>query len=127
MIETDKPGQGFGTFEESLMEAGVVLASQVVMLPEDVLSVIGDMGKARARIIRNYAKRIILPLLGLQGNYDEPEISASPNRAREGRTNPRESSGRDQLGGTELDGSDEGEDEFEEDDYEDELEGNLGA
>jgi hypothetical protein len=50
------------------------------MLPEDVLCVIGNIGKTRARVLRNYAKRSVLPLLGLRGNYDDPEI-ASPDKA----------------------------------------------
>lgn len=108
LIEADKPGQGFSEFENSLVEAGVVLASQAVMLPEDVLSVIGNMGNARARIIRNYAKRVVLPLLGLQGNYDEPEITVSENIQKEGRTISRE-------------GSREEPDEDEVDDYEEEI------
>jgi hypothetical protein len=73
----------------------MVLASQAVMLPKDVLSVIGDMGKARARVIRNYARRVVLPLLGLQGNYDEPEITVSTNRRKE-QTIPQASSRGDQ-------------------------------
>ena len=40
------------------------------------MCVVGNMGKARARVLRNYAKRSVLPLLGLKDNYDEPEISS---------------------------------------------------
>jgi len=36
--------------------------------------VIGDMGLAQARILHNYAKRMVLPVLGLQGNYKEPDL-----------------------------------------------------
>lgn len=36
------------------------------------------MGPARARVLCNYTKHIVLPLLGLQGNYEEPEITIGP-------------------------------------------------
>ena len=35
---------------------------------------LGDMGLARARALCNYARRLVLPILGLEGNYDQPEI-----------------------------------------------------
>ena len=76
MIEADRPGKGFAELEGVLEEAGLVSSSHLVMLPEDVLCVVGNMGKARARVLRNYAKRSVLPLLGLKDNYDEPEISS---------------------------------------------------
>ncbi|KAG1796097.1 hypothetical protein EV424DRAFT_1353305 [Suillus variegatus] len=64
--------------------AEVVLSSQVILLPEDVLSVIGNMGQRRARILRNYAKRTVLPLLGLINSYEEPEIP-SPGTQNKGK------------------------------------------
>ncbi|KAG1777587.1 hypothetical protein EV702DRAFT_945908, partial [Suillus placidus] len=65
VIDANKPELRIGELETSLLNAGVVSSSQVILLPEDVLSVIGDMGQKRARILRNYAKRTVLPLLGL--------------------------------------------------------------
>ena len=62
----------------------MVLSCQVVILPEDVVSVIGNMGEKKARILHNYAKCAVLPLLGLQGNHDDPEI-ATPMKATEGK------------------------------------------
>ena len=62
----------------------MVLSCQVVILPEDVVSVIGNMGEKKARILHNYAKCIILPLLRIQGNHDDPEI-ASPTKDTEGK------------------------------------------
>ena len=73
----NKPGQGFSKLEETLREAGLVLSCEAVLLPEDVVSVISNMGAKKARILCNYAKCIVLPLLSLQGNHDDPEI-ASP-------------------------------------------------
>ena len=80
MIEADRPGKGFAELEGVLEEAGLVSSSHLVMLPEDVLCVVGNMGKVRARVLRNYAKRSVLPLLGLKDNYDEPEISSPDKR-----------------------------------------------
>jgi hypothetical protein len=79
LVEVDKPGEDFGKLENVLLEAGIVTSEQLLLLPEDVLCVIGYMGQARARILRNYAKRIVLPLLGLRGNYEEPELVADPD------------------------------------------------
>ena len=56
---------------------GLVSSCQVVLPPEDVVSVISNMGAKKARILCNYAKHAVLPLLGLQGTHDDSEI-ASP-------------------------------------------------
>lgn len=76
LIETDKPGKGYTELEEVLGEAGLVSSSHLAMLPKDVLCIISDMGRARARVLRNYARRCVLPVLGLKGNYDNPEIAS---------------------------------------------------
>lgn len=68
-------GKGFDRLLYAMLEAGMVTSEQILLVPEDVLSVIGVMGQARARILRNYAKRVVLPMLGLVGKYEEPEIA----------------------------------------------------
>ena len=73
LVEVDKPGHQFRRLVEFLLEAGIFSSEQILLCPEDVLCVIGDMGLAHARILRNYAKHIVLPILGLQGNYEEPD------------------------------------------------------
>ncbi|KIL54471.1 hypothetical protein M378DRAFT_92481 [Amanita muscaria Koide BX008] len=75
MIEVDKPGKGFDHLLYAMLEAGMVTSDQILLVPEDVLSMIGVMGQARARILRNYARRVVLPMLGLAGKYEEPEIA----------------------------------------------------
>jgi hypothetical protein len=75
MVKPDKPGQGFAELEGALCEAGLVSSDQVLLLPEEVLGVIGDMGVARARILHNYAKHLIFPLLGLRKTYEQPELA----------------------------------------------------
>ncbi|KAG1882071.1 hypothetical protein F4604DRAFT_1536680, partial [Suillus subluteus] len=65
LIDAERPELRIQELETSLLDAGVVLSSQVMLLPEDVLSVVGDMGQKQARILCNFAKRIVLPLLGL--------------------------------------------------------------
>ena len=82
LIEADRPEKGFAKLEGVLEEAGLVSSSHLVMLPEDVLCVVGNMGKVRARVLCNYAKCSVLLLLGLQDNYDEPKIS-SPDKGNE--------------------------------------------
>ena len=73
-IKVDKPGKGFDGLLYALLEAGMVTSEQILLVPEDILSVIGIMGVACARILRNYAKRVVLPVLGLSGTYEEPEL-----------------------------------------------------
>lgn len=79
LIDAERPELRLAELETPLLDAGVFLSSQVILLPEDVLSVIGDMGQRRARILRNYAKRTVLPLLGLVNSYEEPEIPEIPS------------------------------------------------
>ena len=74
LIHAEKPGKGFDEMEWGLLEAGLYTSDQVLLPPKDVLAFIGDMGLARARTLRNYARCLVLPILGLQRNYDEPEI-----------------------------------------------------
>ena len=58
LVRADKPDQQFGRLSKHLFEAGIFSSEQILLCPEDVLYVIGDMGLARARTLRNYAKRI---------------------------------------------------------------------
>ncbi|KAG1799574.1 uncharacterized protein BJ212DRAFT_1488292 [Suillus subaureus] len=77
LIDAKRPELQIHELETSLLDAGVVLSSQVMLLLEDVLSVIGDMGQNQARILCNFAKQIVLPLLGLLNSYKEPEAPSS--------------------------------------------------
>ena len=38
---------------------------------------LGDMGLARVRALCNYARHLVLPILGLPGNYNQPKINLS--------------------------------------------------
>jgi hypothetical protein len=120
LIEADKPGKGYAKLEGALTEAGLVLSSHLVMLPEDVLCVIGDMGKGRARVLRNYAKRSVLPLLGLQGNYDDPEIPSPDKGDGHAIIEVEDSAREDDL--WQLEDEDEESDEDEDEDEETEIE-----
>ncbi|KAG1735383.1 hypothetical protein EDB19DRAFT_1910647 [Suillus lakei] len=66
LIDAERPELQLAELETPLLDAGVFLSSQVILLPEDVLSVIG-------------AKRTVLPLLGLVNSYEEPEIPEIPS------------------------------------------------
>jgi hypothetical protein len=74
ILHADKPEWGFDKLENDLVVAGFFTADQVLIPPESVLMFLGDMGLARARALCNYARRLVLPILGLLGNYDQPEI-----------------------------------------------------
>lgn len=73
-IEEERPGQGLGNLELVLISAGINDSSQILLLPEDVLCVAADISQPQARILRNYARRVVLSRLGFKGTYDEPEI-----------------------------------------------------
>jgi hypothetical protein len=102
MAEKDRPGQGFEELEASISEAGLISSDLVVMMPEDVLGVIGNMGPARARILRNYAKRVVLPILGLRGNFEEPEIVYDDLNPMETAANQEEQGGHEVEGSSEV-------------------------
>jgi hypothetical protein len=74
ILHADKPEWRFDKLENDLVMAGLFTADQVLVPPESVLMFLGDMGLARARALRNYARRLVLPILGVQDNYDQPEI-----------------------------------------------------
>jgi hypothetical protein len=48
MVEDNRPGLGFRELEAAIYEAGLVSSDLIVMMPEDVLAVIGGIGQARA-------------------------------------------------------------------------------
>ena len=62
IVKADKPGQRF---------------AEVLVLTEEVLGVIGDMGVAHAQILQNHARRLIFPLLGFKNNYEQPKLAIS--------------------------------------------------
>ena len=74
LIKVNKPGENFEELGNVLLEAGIATSEQILLLLEDVLCVVGNMGQVRARILCNYTKCIVLPLMGLRGNYQEPGI-----------------------------------------------------
>ena len=78
LLKVEKPGQGFGELEQVLLESGLFISKQILLLPEDVLSAISDIGRPQARILHNFAKRVVLPLLGLLRNHEEPKIERDP-------------------------------------------------
>jgi hypothetical protein len=78
LIMADRPAQGFSELKQVLLEAGLFTSEQILLLPEDVLSAISDIGRPQAKILCNYAKHIVLPLLGLLRNYKKPKIKLNP-------------------------------------------------
>ena len=51
LIKAEKPEGDFEELEQNLLEAGIFTSEQILLLPEDVLCVIGCMGKPQARIL----------------------------------------------------------------------------
>jgi len=110
LVEVDKPGQQFRRLVDFLLEAGIFSSEQILLCPEDMLCVIGDMGLAQARILHNYAKRMVLPVLGLQGNYKEPDLKDKEILGEGSGTQQNDNCDSDENSGMEddyhLDGSD---------------------
>lgn len=75
IVKAAKPGQGFAELEGALYEAGLISSDQILLLTEDALGVIGDMGVAHAQILQNHARCLIFPLLGFQNTYARPELA----------------------------------------------------
>ncbi|KAG2365556.1 hypothetical protein BDR07DRAFT_1374224 [Suillus spraguei] len=79
LVDAEKPELQIHELETSLPDAGVVLSSQVMLLPEDVLSVIGNMGQKQARILCNCTKWMFCRSLdskenwSMEGKYDKYE------------------------------------------------------
>lgn len=101
-IEDERPGLGLGNLEPVLISAGIDDSSQILLLPEDVLCVAADISHSQARILHNYARRIVLSRLGFKGRYDEPEFTTES----EGKENSDE--GGIGNGSSEEDGGPEG-------------------
>jgi hypothetical protein len=78
LLDIDEPGQDYRKLESSLVESGIVGADHVLLLPEEILGEIGDMGMDRASRLRDYARRAIMPVLGLQGSARRKPKEVSP-------------------------------------------------
>jgi hypothetical protein len=79
LAEEEKPGKGFRQIMDDLLDAGLLSSDHILLLEEGALAAIGYMGLPHARALRNFAKRLVLPVLGLRGNYLQPELGELPN------------------------------------------------
>ena len=79
VAEKEKPGKGFCLLMEDLMDAGLSTSADILILEESALTAIGNMGWPHAQALHNFAKRLVLPVLGMNGSYQEPELGELPN------------------------------------------------
>jgi hypothetical protein len=91
LLASERPGQHWNQLEMFLLEAGVYSSEHILLADPLVLSFVGNMGAKQTKVLRNYAKRVVLPVLGLRGTYQEDEdsdidgdhiISTPPTRKR---------------------------------------------
>lgn len=91
LLASEHPGQHWYQLEMFLVKAGVYSSEHILLADPIILSFIGNMGTKQAKVLRNYAKRVVLPVLGLRGTYQEDEdsdingdhiISTPPTRKR---------------------------------------------
>ena len=73
LVASERPQYGWNQLEEFLWEAGVNSLEHILLADPTVLALIGNMGKQHATVLCNYAKCVVLPVLGLQGTYQEDE------------------------------------------------------
>ena len=73
LLDSERPGQYWNQLEGFLREAGVSSSEHILLADPTVLALVGNMGTQKAIVLRNYAKRIVLPVLGLRGTYQEDE------------------------------------------------------
>lgn len=70
---SERPGLYWNQLEVFLREAGITSSEHILLADPTVLALVGNMGTWRATVLRNHAKRLVLPALGLQGTYQEDE------------------------------------------------------
>jgi hypothetical protein len=73
LLASERPGIFWNQLEEFLWEAGVNSSEHILLADPTVLALVGNMGTQQATVLRNYAKRVVLPVLGLQETYQEDE------------------------------------------------------
>ena len=59
--------------EVFLWEAGVYSSEHILLADSTILAFVGNMGARQATVLHNYTKRVVLPVLGLRGTYQEDE------------------------------------------------------
>ncbi|TFK58107.1 hypothetical protein BDN72DRAFT_907073 [Pluteus cervinus] len=73
-VERDKPNLFTPGLRENIVHAGIRSADQVVRATEEILLEIPGIDAHKARVLNNYARRAAFSHLGLQYNYDLPDI-----------------------------------------------------
>ena len=74
-VNEQRPGLRLGNLELDLSLSGVTDSCQLLLVPEEVLSIAGNISLPQIRIIRNVARQMLLPRLGFRGTYNKPEFS----------------------------------------------------
>ena len=78
VLASERPGTCWDQLAEFLWEAGVNSSEHILLADPTVLALVGNMGTRQATVLRNYAKRVVLPVLGLKGTYEEDENAEDP-------------------------------------------------
>ena len=65
LLDSKRPGKYWIQLEGFLREAGVSSSEHILLADPTVLALVGNMGTQKAIVLCNYAKRIVLPVLGL--------------------------------------------------------------
>lgn len=73
LLDSERPGKYWNQLDIFLREAGIYSSEHILLADATVLALVGNMGTHQATILRNYAKRVVLPVLGLKYTYQEEE------------------------------------------------------
>ena len=92
-VNKQRPRLGIRSLELDLSISGVKDSCQLLLMPEEVLSITGNIGLPQIRNIWNIARQIILPRLGFQGVYNEPELQDLEGADEEGHDSEEDNDG----------------------------------
>lgn len=73
LLDSERPGKYWNQLDIFLREAGIYSSEHILLADATVLALVGNMGTRQATILRNYAKRVVLPVLRLKYTYQEEE------------------------------------------------------
>lgn len=73
LLVSERPGLHWNQLEVFLREAGITSSEHILLADPTVLALVGNMGTRQVIVLQNHAKRLVLPVLGLRGTYQEDE------------------------------------------------------
>ena len=73
LLDSEHPGKYWNQLGIFLQEAGIYSSEHILLADATVLALVGNLGTRQVTILQNYAKRVVLPVLGLKYTYQEEQ------------------------------------------------------